>query len=220
MERRVLIAVIASFVILYAFQVMFPTPPDKQTQKPVQASKPATAPNASAPAQSNPQPSVQGAPPAPAAGAAAPAAPAIAARDIDVDTQFVHAVFTTRGAAIKSWQLKKYRDAEGRPLEMIAGHAPATEPLPLTLTTDDAAVSATLASANYTVTSETRGDATHGWTAQFDYADPSGLHAHKTIALNPTKPYLITVSASITRNARSEERRVGKECRSRWSPYH
>jgi len=23
-----------------------------------------------------------------------------------------------------------------------------------------------------------------------------------------------------TRHARSEERRVGKECRSRWSPYH
>ena len=23
-----------------------------------------------------------------------------------------------------------------------------------------------------------------------------------------------------TRNGRSEERRVGKECRSRWSPYH
>ena len=23
-----------------------------------------------------------------------------------------------------------------------------------------------------------------------------------------------------TQNARSEERRVGKECRSRWSPYH
>src|SRR5687768_17997723 len=26
--------------------------------------------------------------------------------------------------------------------------------------------------------------------------------------------------ASKYRNARSEERRVGKECRSRWSPYH
>ena len=24
----------------------------------------------------------------------------------------------------------------------------------------------------------------------------------------------------ITENVRSEERRVGKECRSRWSPYH
>src|SRR5256885_13117707 len=29
-----------------------------------------------------------------------------------------------------------------------------------------------------------------------------------------------TVRASPGRNARSEERRVGKECRSRWSPYH
>src|SRR5882757_10820237 len=28
------------------------------------------------------------------------------------------------------------------------------------------------------------------------------------------------VEPGITRKARSEERRVGKECRSRWSPYH
>ena len=26
--------------------------------------------------------------------------------------------------------------------------------------------------------------------------------------------------AQLTENIRSEERRVGKECRSRWSPYH
>ena len=31
---------------------------------------------------------------------------------------------------------------------------------------------------------------------------------------------LITVSAADIENERSEERRVGKECRSRWSPYH
>src|SRR3712207_7087068 len=29
-----------------------------------------------------------------------------------------------------------------------------------------------------------------------------------------------TDSASLQRATRSEERRVGKECRSRWSPYH
>src|SRR5256885_3478300 len=28
------------------------------------------------------------------------------------------------------------------------------------------------------------------------------------------------ISFSVTREFRSEERRVGKECRSRWSPYH
>ena len=31
---------------------------------------------------------------------------------------------------------------------------------------------------------------------------------------------LTAVVICITLNARSEERRVGKECRSRWSPYH
>ena len=30
----------------------------------------------------------------------------------------------------------------------------------------------------------------------------------------------IGLSAGFDKNARSEERRVGKECRSRWSPYH
>ena len=30
----------------------------------------------------------------------------------------------------------------------------------------------------------------------------------------------LAVRESLTFNERSEERRVGKECRSRWSPYH
>jgi hypothetical protein len=59
----------------------------------------------------------------------------------------VRAVFTTRGAVLKSWQLKKYRDDSGRRYEIVAGHAPADAPLPFTLATDDAAVSALLAAA-------------------------------------------------------------------------
>ena len=31
---------------------------------------------------------------------------------------------------------------------------------------------------------------------------------------------LLTIIHSLANPARSEERRVGKECRSRWSPYH
>ena len=31
---------------------------------------------------------------------------------------------------------------------------------------------------------------------------------------------IIEKSSGVVRTARSEERRVGKECRSRWSPYH
>src|SRR2546429_8549519 len=38
--------------------------------------------------------------------------------------------------------------------------------------------------------------------------------------LLPTVPYTITVFSRTCDQMRSEERRVGKECRSRWSPYH
>src|SRR2546430_17682745 len=40
-----------------------------------------------------------------------------------------------------------------------------------------------------------------------------GKYYAAVIAADPESPY-------ITQRLRSEERRVGKECRSRWSPYH
>ena len=36
----------------------------------------------------------------------------------------------------------------------------------------------------------------------------------------PSRPYGTRVLTTIEKEIRSEERRVGKECRSRWSPYH
>ena len=38
--------------------------------------------------------------------------------------------------------------------------------------------------------------------------------------INVDKLYMTTAIGSVNVKARSEERRVGKECRSRWSPYH
>lgn len=210
MERRVLIAVLLSFLVLYLYQVLVPSPP----QKPVQASKIATAPNASAPAASNPTPSVQGAQEergasgearrAPnAVPTAAPAITAVAPRDIVVENATVHAVFTTRGAVLKSWQLQKFHDEFGRPLEIIAGHAPADSPLPFTLGADDPALAARLASATFTVSNES-GGAGQPWRAEFDYTDPSGVHAQKIFAIDPAKPYVIVVTASLTKNGQPQ----------------
>ena len=42
----------------------------------------------------------------------------------------------------------------------------------------------------------------------------------KTVDHNPDKKTTAEVSVNIRGGTRSEERRVGKECRSRWSPYH
>jgi YidC/Oxa1 family membrane protein insertase len=191
MERRVLIAVLLSFLVLYGYQALFPTPPEP---KPAQTSKAATAPKASGPTQSNPVASVQGAEPP----AGAPSAPA---REIEIDNADVHAVFTTRGAVLKSWKLKKYRDDQNQPLEMIAGHAPADSPLPFTLAVDDPALSAKLGAAPFTVTTPASpAGAPAGWQAQFDYADDTGLRAQKIFSIAPNKPYVVNVTATVTLN--------------------
>jgi YidC/Oxa1 family membrane protein insertase len=182
MEKRVLIAVLLSFLVLYAYQAMFP-PPQDETKKPVQASKAATAPNASAPAVSNPAPS-----PEPAAGELE--------HEIVLENADVRGVFSTRGGALKSWQLKKYHDDHGQPYELVAGHAPADSPLPLTLAVDDAGLSATLATAPFTASES------HSPTAskvQFDY-DVNGVRAQKTITIETSKPYVLNVAVSLTRD--------------------
>ena len=61
---------------------------------------------------------------------------------------------------------------------------------------------------------------------------PSGIHLHYAMKANPM-PAVVNHLAGLTDGLdvasagelqvaleRSEERRVGKECRSRWSPYH
>jgi len=192
MERRVLLAVLLSFLVLYGYQVMFP-PPKPPDQKPVQASKTATAPNASTPAPANPTPSVQGTTPA--------EANENPGREVVVENADVRGVFTTRGAVLKSWQLKKYLDEQRHPYEIVAGHAPSDAPLPFTLAVDDAAVSAKLAAAPFSLTSQNESNGT--WRAQFDYDDGAGLHAQKTFSVAANTPYVVNVSASVTRGGQA-----------------
>ena len=46
------------------------------------------------------------------------------------------------------------------------------------------------------------------------------FYLRKDRKANEKGEYPIYVQYTIDRKIRSEERRVGKECRSRWSPYH
>ena len=112
----------------------------------------------------------------------------------------MRAVFTTRGAVIKSWQLKKYRDQSGRPYEIVAGHAPADAPLPFTLAVDDAALSAVLAAAPFTVASESGGGGARG--RRSSSTEAGGVRAEKMFSIAPEKPYQVNVTASVTKDGR------------------
>jgi len=103
MEKRALIALALSFLIFiffiyYGERMRGPVVP--QTPAPQGEVKPATPP-AAAPAA------------APGARPAPPPPPRLArqAKDVTVDTPLFKAVFTEQGGALKSFQLKKYREA-------------------------------------------------------------------------------------------------------------
>ena len=52
----------------------------------------------------------------------------------------------------------------------------------------------------------------------FRYIDRTKVY--RIAEITDDAPTLLQFRARVTGVARSEERRVGKECRSRWSPYH
>jgi len=103
MERRVLIAVVVSLLILVLYQevvlrYLYPPPPRQE-----QVNPPLPAAEAPPPAEKETAPELP--PAAPATGSAL----APEARHIRVDTELYTAVFTSSGARLESFQLKKYR---------------------------------------------------------------------------------------------------------------
>src|SRR5829696_7634233 len=198
MDKRVLLAVVLSFIVLYGYQAMFPPPkPATAASQGQGASSAQPAPDV--PAQ--PQPVEAAAPAAPPSGSASPVVADEADREIVVENQSVRAIFTTRGGALKSWRLKKYQDASRQPLELIPHDAPGGHPRPFTLSVDDAAVSATLAQALFRPSAASVNVESAPATLTFEYADASGLTARKEFSFNPQSPYVVHLSASVNQGS-------------------
>jgi YidC/Oxa1 family membrane protein insertase len=202
MEKRVLLAVVLSFVVLFGYQALFPPPEPART--------PATSPS-SAPPAAQPAPGAAGVaqPASPATGpqpapveAAAPLVADVAEREIRVENEAVTAVFTTRGGALKSWRLKKYQDASGKPLELVPTPVPAGTPRTFALSADDPAVATTLSQALYKPSATEVLVTSAPATLTFEYQDVSGLSARKDFTFSPGSPYIVTLSATVKQGGR------------------
>src|SRR5262245_61342477 len=123
MERRVLLAIFLAFLVLYVWQAMFVKP----VPKPGTAGTAPTATTAQGASGSTGAAAPSAAPtPAPGAAAEAPPVPAAEAlvgdkeeREVRVETDRVIAVFTNKGARLKSWKVKHYKNRQGEPQELI-----------------------------------------------------------------------------------------------------
>lgn len=135
LQGRILLAFALSFLILFISSRLFVGPPPEPGPTPTAepARPPATAP--AEPAEASP--------PAPPDSAAAPVTPpaeprqGAAEEQITVESDLYQAVFSTRGADVKSWTLSRFEDAQGNPLELVNPAAAAEYGDPLSIWVSD-----------------------------------------------------------------------------------
>jgi len=196
MERRVLIAVALSFIVLFTYQTFIVRPKSKaqQTQ---------TAPAAA------PIPVEAEAPEAPPANPGAPA-PAVLAgetseRQIVVETSRVKATFSNRGGVLKSWLLKDYLDSTGKPMDLVPSVLTTPGRLPFSVTVNDQALSDRLNTALYQASSGDQQLGIKTGSLQFTYRDATGVSVVKTITLQPDgQPFLLRVATDVTINGQKQ----------------
>jgi YidC/Oxa1 family membrane protein insertase len=196
MERRVLLAILLSIVVMYGFQALFikPKPQNSSVSQPTPPA--ATLPPAATGSTAG---STGGSAPPPASpSSATPLVAESTEREIRVETRDVIAVFTNRGARLKSWRLKHYFDRNGQPQELVAPLL--NQPLPFSLQTPNDVTNSVINGALYSVHDEPGGAITSSLDLKFEYRDSSGLVAMKAFHIEPAM-YVITLRALVTQNA-------------------
>jgi len=213
MERRVLLAVFLSFLVLVLYQrwigpqpvpvVPGRTEPADSPTAAVDRTEFARRPNASeAPSATLTPTSDQSAIAPPEAGESFEAVVSDdRARDIIVENEFVRAVFATRGAKLVSWQLKGYADENGDPVELVPPSAPPGHAWPFSLVVPgDPETTTRLADALFLPSVDGLQLAADAATLVFDYEDSAGLRARKTFTFQASlnQPYVVGFNASVS----------------------
>lgn len=204
MEKRVFLAIALSLLVLTLYQT-FVAPPPPATTPQTQTTASTSTGTAAAVGAATPSPSGT-----PSASMAAPVADPTA-RDIVVETNHISAVFSTQGAVLKSWKLKKHTDNHAAPLDLVPVDVPDSLTKPFALSTTDAELTKVMRSVVYQSSNQSNlslGD--NPGVLSFDYHDPStGLNIHKSFQFQPQgqpnvanpkgqpQPYVVNFEATI-----------------------
>jgi len=180
MEKRLLIAIVLSFLILFLFQaILFKKKPQPETpaagiteieKKPeLKPSQKALLPPAETPEEPSeerlPQPISEQ-----------------SELDILVDTSLYQAQWSNRGAVLKSWRLKKHRSEEGEDLELVSHQAEKLGLFPFSLRTEDSSFDTIINTALYKPSSQSlQLSGSRTGELHFQYADDKGTRVEKIL---------------------------------------
>ncbi len=112
-----------------------------------------------------------------------------------VENELYRIQFSNRGAQVTSWILKKYRDADGKPLDLVNKQAASQFGYPLSLFTYDAGLRDKLSRVLF-VPSAT-GDLNAPATLTFTWSE-GGITAHKTFSFDTS--YVLHAETSVEQN--------------------
>ncbi len=180
MEKRLLLAIVLSFLILILYQILFsPKRPQEETPQQIQDIE----------TQPPPKPSVESQLPSPTT--AEPQEPLeekiiteptseTTEFQIVIDTPLYSAVWSNKGAVLKSWRLKEYKDDDKNDLELVSQQTEDFGTFPFALHTDDPSFDSLINGSLYTF-SNRKMDLMEGQEGElrFQYADEEGNRIEK-----------------------------------------
>lgn len=192
-EKRVIIAFALSFILLLLWRVEFvKTPPP--SQKPSRESQATTqqAAGKQGSEQAAAKPEAPKVPPPPQI----PVAVGQQSQDITVENDLYRITFSTRGGVVKSWILKKYKDANGKPLDVVDTAACKQLGYPMEIRTSDSSLNQKVNQALYVAQpSETTLHAPA--TLEFTYSD-GHLQIRKMFQFG--SDYIVKASVSVAQD--------------------
>ena len=137
MEKRVILAIVLSFLVMVLWQMVFMRE-KPQAEAPIQAEMPAPAVEPALPPAVAETPPEAGQEETPLV--AAPSyeeAKAEAETQVVIETSLYRAVWSNRGASLRSWKLREHLDGQGEGLELVGRRAEEVGRYPFFLDTPD-----------------------------------------------------------------------------------
>jgi YidC/Oxa1 family membrane protein insertase len=192
-EKRVFIAFALSFLMLVLWRMFFvktPPPPPKPSGAPQATAQQATGKKGTAQSAAKPAAPKVPAPPQ------IPVAQGQQAQDIVVENDFYRITFSTQGGVAKSWILKKYDDANGKPLDVVNPEACKQLGYPMSVRTGDDSLNQKVNQALYVaqpVGTTLKAPA----TLEFTYSD-GHVQVQKKFAFGPG--YMVQASVSVAQD--------------------
>ncbi|MFP4081962.1 MAG: membrane protein insertase YidC [Candidatus Aminicenantes bacterium] len=199
MEKRILLAIVLSFLVLVLYQAIFVKKPQPQE----------TPPEIPSPAETRPKKEVspQPPPPEPSPETELPAEKKMekplseeSEQHILIETSLYQAVWNNKGAVLENWRLKKHKDDEGENLELVSRRSQEIDRYPFCLKTEDSAFDRTINNALYQF-SDRKLELWDGQKGElrFQYADGEGTRVEKVFIFQDGK-YTFDVKINVWKN--------------------